>query len=73
MHAGRQDYINVLDSNYIYSEVHSFENAPHSFRLFNPWFEPTVKYMDRFLKKVFYKNDLGFVDFDWFRVEALAK
>lgn len=53
MHAGRQDYIHVLDSNGIYSEVHGFENAPHSFCLFNPWFEPTVKYIDDFLKKVF--------------------
>ncbi len=52
MHAGRQDYIHVLDSNHIYSEVHSF-NAPHSFCLFNPWFEPTVKYIDDFIKKVF--------------------
>jgi acetyl esterase/lipase len=53
MHAGREDYIHVLDSNHIYSEVHTFEGAPHSFCLFNPWFEPTVKYMDDFLKKVF--------------------
>jgi pectinesterase len=53
MHAGRQDYIHVLDSNGIYSEVHTFENAPHSFCLFNPWFEPTVKYIDDFLKKIF--------------------
>ncbi len=53
MHAGREDYIHVLDSNHIYSEVHTFEGAPHSFCLFNPWFEPTIKYMDDFLKKVF--------------------
>ncbi len=52
MHAGRQDYIHVLDSNHIYSEVHGFK-APHSFCLFNPWFEPTVKYIDDFIKKVF--------------------
>jgi len=55
MHAGRQDYIHMLDSNGIYSEVHTFEGVPHSFCLFNPWFEPTVKYMDGFLKKVFQK------------------
>jgi len=52
MHAGRNDYIHVLDSNHIYSEVQSFK-APHSFCLFNPWFEPTVKYIDDFIKKVF--------------------
>ena len=55
MHAGRQDYIDVLDSNHIYSEVHSFEGAPHSFCLFNPWFDPTIRYMDDFIKKVFGK------------------
>lgn len=55
MHAGREDYIEVLNSNGIYSEVHTFEGARHSFCLFNPWFEPTVKYMDDFLKKVFQK------------------
>ena len=53
MHAGREDYIHVLDSNHIYSEVHSFKGAPHSFCLFNPWFDPTLKYIDDFLKKVF--------------------
>ena len=53
MHAGREDYIKVLTENIIYSEVHSFENAPHSFCLFNPWFQPTVDFMDGFLKKVF--------------------
>ncbi len=53
MHAGREDYLHVLDSNHIYSEVHSFKGAPHSFCLFDPWFEPTLKYIDNFLKKVF--------------------
>lgn len=53
MHAGREDYIHVLDTNHIYSEVHSFKGAPHSFCLFDPWFDPTVKYIDDFLKKVF--------------------
>lgn len=52
MHAGRDDFRKVLDQYNIYSEVHSFPNAPHSFCLFNPWFEPTVKYIDEFLKKV---------------------
>lgn len=55
MHAGRKDYIDVLDSNHIYSEVHTFEGAPHSFCLFNPWFEPTIKYINGFLKKVFHE------------------
>lgn len=53
MHAGREDYIRVLNQHGIYSEVHTFNDAPHSFPLFEPWFSPTVTYIDGFLKKVF--------------------
>jgi acetyl esterase/lipase len=53
MHAGRNDFLTVLNENKIYSEVKTFSDAPHSFPLFDPWFEPTVKYIDEFLKKVF--------------------
>ena len=53
MHAGREDYIKILNEYHIYSEVKTFENAPHSFCLFEPWFDPTVKYIDEFLKKIF--------------------
>ena len=55
MHAGREDYIKILDQYHIYSEVRTFEGAPHSFCFFDPWFEPMVKYMDDFLKMVFKK------------------
>lgn len=55
MHAGRDDYRKVLNANGIYSEVHEFENSPHSFCLFEPWFSPTIQYIDGFLKKVFKK------------------
>jgi pectinesterase len=53
MHAGRNDFIKVLSEYNIYSEVKTFSDAPHSFPLFDPWFEPTLKYTDEFLKKVF--------------------
>jgi pectinesterase len=53
MHAGRTDYINKLTSYNIYSEIHTFADSPHSFCLFEPWFTPTVKYVDAFLKKIF--------------------
>ena len=56
MHAGRTDYIQKLNKYHIYSEVKTFEGAPHSFCLFDPWFQPTVKYIDDFLKKVFEKK-----------------
>ena len=55
MHAGREDYIKILNGYTIYTEVKSFENSPHSFCLFDPWFEPTVKCIDDFLKKIFIK------------------
>jgi acetyl esterase/lipase len=55
MHAGRNDFIKVLDTNHIYTEVHRFENSPHSFPLYSPFFDPMIKYMDGFLKKVFVK------------------
>jgi acetyl esterase/lipase len=53
MHAGRDDYIKILDQYKVYTEVKTFENAPHSFCLFDPWFQPTVTYIDDFLKRVF--------------------
>jgi acetyl esterase/lipase len=55
MHAGRADFISILTKNNIYSEVHTFEDAPHSFCLFDPWFEPTVNYITAFLGKVLKK------------------
>jgi pectinesterase len=53
MHAGREDYIKMLNGFNTYTEVHSFEGAPHGFPLFDPWFEAVVNYIDGFLKKVF--------------------
>jgi acetyl esterase/lipase len=56
MHAGREDYIKKIKEYNIYFEVKTFEGAPHSFCLFDPWFQPTVTYIDDFLKKVFAKK-----------------
>ena len=53
MHAGRDDYRKKLSSFGIYSEVQTFNNAPHAFCLFDPWMDPTIEYIDRFLKKIF--------------------
>lgn len=53
MHAGRTDFIQLLRNNHIYTEVKEFENSPHSFCLFEPWFTPTVETIDAFLKKLF--------------------
>ena len=53
MHAGREDFVAVLKQHKIYSETKTFEGSPHSFLLFNPWFDTTVVYMDKFLRQVF--------------------
>jgi pectinesterase len=53
MHAGREDYIAKLNQYKIYSEVHTYDDAPHTFVLFNPWFEPIVKNITGFIDKVF--------------------
>ncbi|MBC7874868.1 MAG: alpha/beta hydrolase fold domain-containing protein [Ferruginibacter sp.] len=56
MHAGREDFINILNLHKIYSEVKTLEGSPHSFLLFHPWFDSTVAYMDNFLRNVFRKT-----------------
>ena len=53
MHAGRDDMIKKLNDLGIYSEVHSFPEAPHTFMFFDPWFKPTLNYIDDFLNRVF--------------------
>ena len=52
-HAGRDAAISILNTQHIYSEVHTIPNTPHPFWLFHPWFEPAVGYMVDFLDKVF--------------------
>ena len=54
MHAGRDDMIKKMNAFGIYSEVHSFPDAPHTFMFFDPWFKPTLNYIDDFLNRIFY-------------------
>ncbi len=53
MHAGREDFIRILNHSAIYSDTRSFPGSPHSFIFFRPWFDSTLVSMDRFLKNVF--------------------
>lgn len=55
MHAGRDDYIKIMELYNIYTEVKTFD-APHSFCLFEPWFTPVLLTIDGFLKKNFDKQ-----------------
>ncbi len=51
-HCGRDEVIEKLNKYSIYSEVRTFEDAPHSFWLFEPWFERTGEYILDFMGKV---------------------
>jgi len=51
--AGRDDMRKKHDALCIYSEVHSFPEAPHTVVLFHPWFEPVLNQVTLFLNKVF--------------------
>lgn len=53
MHAGREDYCAILKKYGIYTEIKTFQDAPHSFVQFEPWFSPMVTSIDSFLKKIF--------------------
>lgn len=52
MHAGREDFIKILNQHKIYSEVKTIQGSPHSFLLFHPWFDTTIAYMDKFIRNV---------------------
>lgn len=51
-HAGQDDMIQKLNVFDIYSEVHGMGKTPHTFWLFNPWFEPTADYVSGFLDQI---------------------
>ena len=52
-HAGRDEMIDILNQNGVYSESYTISDSPHSFWLFDPWFEPTKKFTVNFLNKLF--------------------
>lgn len=53
MHAGRDDFKKLMDKKGVYTEVINFQNTPHSFCLYRPWFDPMVDNINTFLTKVF--------------------
>lgn len=55
-HAGYDDVVKRLNEYGIYNEVHKFDDAPHSYWFFDPWFDPMINYMTDFLNKVFNKK-----------------
>lgn len=53
MHAGREEYNRILAEHHIYTEVKTFDKAPHSFIFFEPWFTPLVQHIHQFIQKIF--------------------
>ncbi len=51
-HVGRDEVIEQLDQFSIKSHIHTFDDAPHSFWLFEPWFDKTGMLIVDFLNKV---------------------
>lgn len=52
-HNGRDVHVKLLDSLGIYSEIHTFNDTPHTFWLFHPWHLSTVRYAANFLNNIF--------------------
>lgn len=50
-HAGRNDMIGILNKHKIYSRVETIPDSPHTFWLFEPWFDKTVQYTLDFLNE----------------------
>ncbi len=58
-HNGRDEHIRMLDSLGIYSEVHAFDDCPHSFWHFHPWQLSTVQYVANFLNRILYNTPIA--------------
>ena len=52
MQAGWEEYRQKLNDAGVYNDYLKFENAPHSFVFFEPWFTPMVEKIDTFLKNI---------------------
>lgn len=48
-HAGRDEYIEKLNGFGIHTQVYTLPDSPHSFWLFHPWFDTTVRRIHTFL------------------------
>ncbi len=51
-HAGRDEAIDILKRHNIYFEIHTLENTPHTFWLFNPWQKEVVNIITKFVNKI---------------------
>lgn len=52
-HAGRDEYLKVLNQNHILYKTYTIPKTPHPFWLFHPWFDETLPKILTFLEDVF--------------------
>ncbi len=52
-HAGREAFVEVLENNHQYYEIHTLPETPHPFWLFYPWFDKATGHVILFLNKIF--------------------
>lgn len=52
-HAGRDEMTTILKQNNIYYRIETIQNSPHTFWLFDPYFDTTINYITEFLQEVF--------------------
>ena len=53
MHAGRDDFKNLMNKKNLYVQIKEFKDTPHSFCLYRPWFEEVIKEITNFINKVY--------------------
>ncbi len=58
-HAGRDSMITLLAAHDISAVVHTIPGTPHTFWLFHPWFDPTVRNVLQFLDQIFGRTTEG--------------
>ena len=51
-HAGREPFLQYLNQHQIVNQVHTIHDSPHSFWLFQPWFDESVDVLIKFLDTV---------------------
>ncbi|MBX2898464.1 MAG: alpha/beta hydrolase [Cyclobacteriaceae bacterium] len=55
-HAGHAQMVNQLNRLKVYHQTVNLSDAPHSFWLFEPWFEPSVQAITEFMNRIFIKS-----------------
>lgn len=52
-HAGQDEMVGIFRKNKIRYEIKTIENSPHTFWMFDPWFDPAIDHILKFLNDQF--------------------